>query len=55
MPQGATAPPHQEEPAEVAMVSITDPYMPCSGDFPGMSHPEETLRKSQDIVTLSLS
>lgn len=56
MPQGATAPPHQEEPSEVAMVSITgDPYMPCSGDFPGMSHLEEILRKSQDIVTMPLS
>lgn len=46
MPQGATAPPHQEEPSEMAMVSITDyPYMPCLGDFSGMSYPEETLRK----------
>ena len=47
----AAAPPHREEPAEVAKASISDASrMPPLGGVPGMSHREETPRKTQDTL-----
>ena len=47
----AAAPPHREEPAEVARASVSDaPRTPPSGGVLGMSRREETPRKAQDTL-----
>ena len=42
---------NQEEPAEVALASVSDaPGTPPLEGVPGMSRREETLRKTQDTL-----
>ncbi|KAK5612596.1 hypothetical protein CRENBAI_010852, partial [Crenichthys baileyi] len=47
----AAAPPHREEPVEVAQASISDAsWTPSSGGVPGTSHREEAQGTAQDTL-----
>ncbi|KAK5601522.1 hypothetical protein CRENBAI_024564 [Crenichthys baileyi] len=47
----AAAPPHREEPVEVARASIPDAsWTPSSGGVPGTSHREEAQGTAQDTL-----